>query len=238
MVKKVLIDERGKKFFWERGDFHTQFGYVKEKDIKNKKIVETHLGKKFYVVEPKFIDLIKKIKRGPQIPMPKDIAIIIYYSSIDKNSIVVDAGTGCGFLAISLARFVKKVVSYEVNKHYIKIARENIKLFNAKNVKIKNKNIEEGIDEKNVDLVVLDLPEPWKVLDHAQKALKSGAFLVCYLPTIVQVMKLVEYAKRRNFIVTKVLEILERGWFVEEKKVRPKNKIIGHSAFIVFSRRI
>jgi tRNA (adenine57-N1/adenine58-N1)-methyltransferase len=108
-----------------------------------------------------------------------------------------------------------------------------------KNVKIKNKDIYESIDEKNIDLVVLDVPEPWKAIGSAKKALKTGGFLVSYSPSIPQSIDFVnEINKDKDFVHVKTSEIIEREWEIDGRKVRPRSQAIGHSGFISFTRRI
>jgi len=231
---KVIIDVKGDKYYWEKGDLHTSFGVVKEKDIKNG-IVKSHLNKEFIVFDGSFIDKLNKIKRGPAIMLPKDIGLILSYTGINSKSKIVDAGSGCGVLAGFLGNISDNVVSYERNEDFFNLAKKNLEFLDIK-VKLKNKDIYEGIDEKNLDLITLDLTEPWEALEHAKKSLKSGGFLVCYLPNINQVEELVK--KSNGFYVEKVLENIEREWIVDEKRLRPRNMILGHTGWLVFLRRI
>lgn len=168
--------------------------------------------------------------------IPKDIGIIIANTGINKDSIVLDAGTGCGVLASFLAKLVKKAITYEKNEGFYNLSKKNFEFLNIKNIEQKNADIYEGISEKDLDLIVLDLPEPWRVLDHASKALKSGCFLVSYLPTITQVKSVVEQSK--SFFHHKTIEILEREWHIDGERVRPKNQMLGHTGFLVFLRKI
>ena len=109
----------------------------------------------------------------------------------------------------------------------------------SEHIKIKNKNIYDGISEKNVDLIVLDLPEPWKAIEAAKISLKVGGFLVSYSPTIPQTNDFVnEINKNENFVHIKTSEIIEREWDIDERKVRPRSQAIGHSGFISFVRKI
>ncbi len=231
---KIIIDNKGNKYYWEKGDLHTSFGVIKEKDIKNG-IVKSHLDKEFIVFDGFFIDKIDKIKRGPAVMLPKDIGLILSYTGINPKSKVVDAGSGCGVLAAFLGNISDDVTSYERNKDFFNLAKKNLEFLNI-TVKLKNRDIYEGIEERDLDLITLDLNEPWKVLEHAKKSLKSGGFLVCYLPNINQVEKLVKEAK--NFYTEMVLENIEREWIVDEKRLRPRNMIIGHTGFLVFLRKI
>lgn len=238
-ITKVLMTKEGEMFFWKKNDLHTRYGFVRESTLKKaKRVVETNLKKKFFVMEPNFTDLVRKMKREPQMPLLKDVAIIIAYSGIGKESKVVDAGTGSGLLAASMGRVASNVVSYEKNPRFAELAKENMEFLGISNVKIKNKDIEEGIKERNLDLITLDLPEPWRLLNHAEKSLKQGGFLVTYLPTISQVSRFVEEAIKYSFIIIKTIEIMERGWHVEGVKLRPKTQMIGHTAFLTFARRV
>ena len=235
MITKVIIDPKGEIHYYKKEDFHTHFGVIREKDIKNG-IVKSNLDKEFLIFDANFIDNIHKIKRGPAIAHYKDIGLIITTTGIGVKSKVVDAGSGCANLASYLARIGCDVTTYEINPEFYEIAKENLENLKLK-VKIKNQDIYQGINEKNLDLVNLDLLEPWKVLDHAHKSLKSGGFLTAYLPTITQVIELFKNINSR-FYVWKVSEVLEREWYVEGLKVRPKNQMLSHTAFLVFLRKI
>lgn len=188
-------------------------------------------------MEDDFLEKIRNIKRGPAITLQKDIGLILTNTNINRNSLVVDAGTGSGYLASFLARYVKKVVSYEVNKEFYKIAKKNFEYLKIKNITLKNKDITNGINERNVDLITLDLSTPWLVLKEAKKALKANGYLAAYLPNITQVTKIVE-SLGRDFKLIKVSEVIEREWHIEGRRVRPKNIIIGHSAFLVFIKKV
>jgi len=242
-IKKILITKEGKKFYVKdpSSDLHTQFGLIKKEDLikgVGEKVI-SNTNKKFTIIEPNFMDIFKKIKRDAQIIPLKDVGTIISETGINSNSKVVDSGSGSGALSCLLANLVKEVTTYEIREDFVKIVEHNIELLGLKNIKIKNKDVYQGIDEKNVDLVTLDLPEPWKALDSASSALKVGGFLVSYSPSIPQVMDMVSsIIKREEFIHIKTIEIIEREWEVNERKVRPKSKILGHSGFLSISRRI
>jgi tRNA (adenine57-N1/adenine58-N1)-methyltransferase len=243
MAGKILMNKQGKRFLIKDldKDMHTQFGFFNKKDFKKKSgsKIKSNTKNEFTVFEPFFIDLYKKIKRGAQIIPLKDIGLIVSETGVNNESKVVDAGSGSGALACFLANFVKEVVSYEIRDDFIKIVKNNIEFLNLKNIKVKKKDVYEKIDEKEVDLIVLDLPEPWKASDNAKKALKAGGFLVSYSPTIPQVMDFVnDIRKNKDFAYIKTSEIIEREWDVDDRKVRPRSQAIGHSGFITFARKI
>ena len=241
-MSKVLMNKSGKKFLVRDtgNDMHTQFGYFDKKDLKAKSgKIRTNTGNEFAIFSPFFVDLHRKIKTGAQIIPLKDIGLIVSETGINNKSKVVDAGAGSGALACFLANIAKEVTTYEIREDFIEIVKNNIKFLGLKNIKIKNKNIYDGIDETNVDLVVLDLPEPWKAIGSAEKSLKAGGFLVSYSPTIPQVMDFANEARKNdNLVYLKTSEIIEREWEVEERKVRPKSQAMGHSGFLSFARKI
>jgi len=240
MYQKILINKDRKYYVKDiTKDFHCQDGYFSKKDLKktNKKI-KTSIKKEFTIINPTFTDIYNRLKRGPQIMTRKDIGIIIAETGIGKDSKVVDAGGGTGALSLMLANIVKKVTTYELREDFTKIVKYNIKLFGFKNITVKNKDINQ-ITEKNLDLVTLDLPEPWKPVDKIAKALKPGAFLVSYNPNLDQVKKFINsIEKSKEFIYLKTLEIIKRGWEIDKKRLRPKNFRIGHTGFLTFVRKI
>ena len=236
-IKKVIIND-DKKIYWREKDLHTQYGYIKENTLKKVKTgkIKTHLGKELLVLDALFNDNLEKIHRGPAIILPKDIGLILSLTSIDKNSIVLDAGTGCGVLAMFLARFCKRVYSYERNPDFLKIAKQNLKEMEIKNIVLKEEDVYDSINENNLDLIVLDLPEPWRALKNVKKALKQSHYLVCYLPTINQVSELIENSN--GFYHERIVELIYREWQSDITKLRPKSQMIGHTGFLVFLRNL
>ncbi|MBW2982411.1 methyltransferase domain-containing protein [Candidatus Woesearchaeota archaeon] len=242
MIKKILINKDGRKFYVSNldKDFHTQFGFINKKNLKKKKgIVKTNTKKEFFIFDAGFSDRFRKIKRGAQIITLKDAGSIIAETGINKTSKVLDAGGGSGALSCVLANIAKQIITYEINKNFIKIIKENIKNLDLKNIVVKNKDITKGISDKNLDLIVLDLLNPEKVINHAAKALKSGGFLVVYLPSITQVVSFVKKInKSKNFILIKIIENIQREWKIENKIARPEFRMLGHTGFLTFVRRV
>lgn len=235
MIKKIFIDQEGTRHYWSKWDLHTSFGVIKEKDILDGGTT-SHLGKKFTCFDATFVDRLERIKRGPATLTLKDVGEIIAHCGIGRDTKIVDAGTGTGTLALMLARISENVMSYERNKETCEIAQENARMLDVK-IEIKNRDITEGIDENDVDVITLDLLNPENVLEHARKSLRSGGFLVAYLPNINQVQHFVLEAQKISFIQESVVECIEREWIVEEKRLRPKNQMLGHTGFLVFLRK-
>lgn len=237
MIKKILIDDKGNKYYWSSGDLHTSLGKVKEADIKKGEKVASHLGKEFLVLDATFLDKTERIERGPAVISRKDIGNIIVTTGINKDSKIVDIGTGSGMLALYLANISSSVTSYEKNKQFYETAKKNAEKLDIK-ITIKNRDALEGIDEKDLDVITIDLKEPWLFLPYAAKAIKSGGFCVAYVPHIHQVQELYKEAIKHQFYVAKVSETIEREWVIDELKSRPQSTGILHTGFLAFLRRI
>jgi len=171
--------------------FHTHKGFIKFDDLIDKEygsIIVSSLGFEFVALKPLLRDYIMKSARQTQINYPKDIALIVMFSGIGPGSQVVEAGTGTGALTMSLAFYVKpngRVYSYEIRNEFIKVAEKNLERARLREyAEIKNKDITVGIDEADVDAVILDMAVPWLVVPHAYAALKPSGTIVSFSPTI------------------------------------------------------
>jgi len=241
-MAKMLITSDNRKFIVkdETKDLHTNYGMIAANDIKKAKpgkIVKSNTGQEFTVAEPSFIDSYRRIKRGAQIIPLKDIGLIITEIGLNKDSVVIEAGSGSGALGCFLAKICKKVYSYEIRQDFYELVKKNIEYLELKNLILKNKDAKLGFDEKDADVVILDLPDPWELLTQAKKSLKVGGFIVSYSPTIPQVGDFVDKLDS-DFVYLKTSEIIEREWEVSKRKIRPKSQAIGHSGFLSFARRV
>jgi tRNA (adenine57-N1/adenine58-N1)-methyltransferase len=239
-IKKILMTKDGKKFYVKdtTKDYHSQFGVVKAADLKKKR-VKTNTGKEMYCYKPSFNDIYRKIRRGAQIIPLKDVSTIMAEAAITNKSIVVDAGVGSGALSLFMALHAKHVYSYEIRDDHLEISEHNKKMLGIKNCTIEKHSIYDGIKIRNVDAITLDVPEPWLVVDHADKALKQGGYLISYSPCIPQTADFVNAIhEHKNFIHLKTIEVGEKEWEVEGRKVRPKTRAIGHSGFISVCRKV
>ncbi len=242
----VLLFAEDESYLVEVSDkkISVKSGLINLKELLKKKYgeeIKTHIGKKFSVVKPNIKDILeKRIKRMPQIIMPKDVSLILAHTGVSSGSLVIDAGTGSGFLSIFLANYIKpgKVVTYEKEKRFVKVAKENIKLSGlSKFIKLKTKNVMKGFDEKNADLVTLDLNHAEKVIKHAYNSLKFGGWLAVYSPYVEQITSVVKEIRKKNFSNPKIVENIVREWQVENY-TRPKTVGLLHTGFLTFARKV
>jgi len=247
--KVLLVDPRGKRYIVEvkKGEFHTDLGKINLEELIEKEfgsIIESHKGYKFKILKPRIVDYLAKMKRGPQIIHPKDAAQIVALAGISPGDFIIEAGVGSGALTLILANIVGKegrIISYEIREDFAKLAWRNIVWAGFDDrVQIKLKNIYEGIDERNVDHIILDLPKPENVVEHAIEALKPGGFFVAYTPCINQVQRLYRKLEefKEHFKKPFTIECLVREQEVKEECIRPKTRMIAHTGYITFVRRL
>jgi len=224
--------------------FHTHKGYVKLDELIGMDFgmtVQSSLGAEFVALEPSLSDYIMKSSRKTQITYPKDAALIVMFSGISCGSRVVEAGTGTGALTTALAHYIKpegRVYSYEIREEFQKVAEKNLSRAEvAKFVELKSGDVTLGIEERNVDAVVLDLATPWLVVPHARAALRASGILVSFSPTIDQIVKTVEALNEHDFVSIETVECLMRGMQVERGKTRPQTLMTGHTGYITQARK-
>lgn len=242
MIKKgeqVLLMGQKSYLVKAEGRFSTEFGEFDLSKLVRRRfgtLIKTHLGREFVAVEPRICDMLRKIKRMPQVVMPKDAGMIAGITGLSKKDRVVDAGTGSGALTIFLAGIAKKVYTYERRSEFADVARRNFEKCGLENVVLKVKDVELGIDEKDVDLVTLDMGSPERVVMAAYKALKPGGFLVVYSPVVEQVQRV--YDAMEGFTDVSTIECIKREWEIGSNKTRPRTRMLGHTAFLTFARKL
>ena len=183
-------------------------------------------------------DFLNKAKRGPQVILPKDAGLIVSVTGCSPGWKVVDAGTGSGFLSIFLGNLGCNVYTYEKEKKFYEVAKNNIKKSGVKSIRMKNADITKGIKEKNVDMITLDMKNPEKVIKHAYKSLKPGGWLVIYSLHIEQIQKVWKELRKYDFGKVEVLENLKREWQIEGLTfTRPKTQMLAHTGFLTFIRK-
>lgn len=205
-------------------------------------------GKKMLALRPTFGDYVLKMPRGAQVLYPKDLALMPMWADVYPGARVFEAGTGSGALTMALLRAVGPaglVVTYEMREEFARTALNNIHRYMGPvpNLVPLRKNAYEGIelleDGLPFDRVVLDLPEPWQVIPHAAKALRSGGIYLSFVPTVPQITQTVDALERATvFGMIHTFETLLRTWSVQGRSVRPDHRMVAHSGFITVARKI
>jgi tRNA (adenine57-N1/adenine58-N1)-methyltransferase catalytic subunit len=192
---------------------------------------------------PSLAQYVLKMPRGAQVIYPKDLGAIVMAADIFPGAVVLEAGTGSGALTMALLRAVGaegRVISEEIREDFARRAAANIRRFMGEtpNLEIRVRDLYESIDVDDVDRIVLDLPEPWRIVDGIAKALRPGGYVASYLPTVLQVKQLVDTLSRQGeFALVETVEILERHWHVADLSIRPEHRMVAHTGFLTVARK-
>ncbi len=224
--------------------FHTHKGYIQLGDLIGKEYgtrIASSMDIEFVALKPNIRDYIFKTNRRTQISYPKDISLIIMFSGIGPGSRVVEAGTGTGALTSAIAHYIKpagRVYTYDIRQEFQKNAEKNLERAGLlEYVELKEGDVTEGIEEKDLDAVILDMATPWLVVPHAYPALKGSGVLVSFSPTIDQVVKAVEALTDYGFVGIETVETLMRFMQVVRGKTRPQTVMTGHTGYLTFARK-
>ena len=206
--------------------------------------VETPSGERLLVLRPTYAQLIPSLPRQAQPIYPKDVGPILLWGDIAAGMHVVEVGTGPGALTLALLRAVGpngRLASYEIRDDFARMAQENVARFHgeAANWTLHTADAFAGIVERDVDRMVVDLAEPWLLLDVAAGALRPGAVVTAFVPTALQVKQAVDgFRAHGAYGAVETLETLVRFWHVRDRSVRPEHRMVAHTGFIVFARRL
>lgn len=226
------------------GQFHTHAGMIAHDTIigaDDGAAVRTTKGARLVAVRPTLSEYILEMPRGAQVIYPKDIGPILMLADVHPGARILESGIGSGALTTALLRAVGPtghVTGYEIRADFAERAVRNVHGFLGSEVPldVHVRDVYEGIDERDLDRVVLDLPEPWRAVKHAVEALRPGGILVAYLPTILQVGRLREELAISPFGMVESLEVLQRGWHVEGQSIRPDHRMVAHTGFLTHAR--
>lgn len=202
--------------------------------------VSTTKGQRFRVFRPTLTDYVLSMPRGAQVIYPKDLGPMLLLADIGPGMRVLESGVGSGALSMTMLRAGALIVGYELREDFAARALKNVRTFLGEEAvsryEVELRDCYQGIDERDLDRIVLDLPEPWSVAPHAEKALRPGGILVSYSPSITQVMKLNDALRRSSFGEISTTEVLNRTWHLDGPSVRPDHRMVAHTGFLVRAR--
>ena len=223
---------------------HTHAGYIEVEEVIGKEYgqsVMTNTNQEIYLLYPRLNDFIFKSKRATQILYPKDMAIIASWTDLSNGKKVVEAGTGSGSLSCFIANLIRpegRLYTYDVREESHEIAKKNIeKAGLSEFVTLKIKDAKLGLEEKDMDVAILDLGDPWTLIKTMKGCLRPGGILASVSPTINQVEKVVIELQNEGFLEIETLEILMREMEVREGKTRPAMRMVGHTTYLTFARK-
>lgn len=241
-----LVGLRHKRFIVSMqagSEFQTHRGVLKHDDLIGKpwgSQVFSHNGSPFFLLQPPLGDLISHLPRNSQILYPKDIGYILVNMGIGEGQKVLEAGTGSGSMTCALTFSVGSsghVFSYDVREDMQKTARKNIeRLGLSDRVTFRLRDIVEGFDETNMDAFFLDVVNPYDYIGQVRAALKPGGFFGCIVPTVNQVTRLLDELRKNDFAFLEVVEILLRFYKPEPQRLRPVDRMVAHTGFLIFAR--
>jgi tRNA (adenine57-N1/adenine58-N1)-methyltransferase len=243
--KVLLIDAKSRRYLVtlrEGGQFHTHAGVTPHDSIigsPDGSTIRSPTGTRYLALRPTLADFVLSMPRGAQVIYPKDLGPLLIMADIFPGAQVLEAGVGSGALSMTLLRAGADVVGYELREDFAAKAKANVDSFlgEGQPYRVELRDVYEGIDETGLDRILLDLPEPWRVVKHATSALRPGGILVSYLPSIVQVSQLRDALDAAGFVLPETVEVLQRGWHVEGLAVRPDHRMVAHTGFLTSARR-
>ncbi|MFM8663215.1 MAG: tRNA (adenine-N1)-methyltransferase [Acidimicrobiaceae bacterium] len=243
--KVLLIDAKKRRYLFTLktdGEFHTHSGFLSHSEVVGSQegsVLRSTKGAEFIVLRPTLEDFVIQMPRGAQVIYPKDLAPICMMADIYPGAKVFESGLGSGALSMTRLRYGAIIDGYEIREDFANRAQTNVREFlgadSLSRYRVSVKDVYAGIDEVEFDRMVLDLPEPWQVVPHAEKSLRRGAILVAYSPSITQAVKTRE-TLGEGWLDHRTLEVLHRTWHIEGTSVRPDHRMVAHTGFLTSAR--
>lgn len=242
----VLIDDRGKRYLVS---LDSQMVRVEGLGVFDTAKLLANLGHKILVGKRSVLalpasrrDRMAGLERGPQTIGTKDAAAILFWADISPDATVVEAGTGSGWLTVALAIAVGprgRVITYERRRDFSSLAGENLRRAGViDRVEIRVADIRSGIPERDLDAVVLDIPDPWTVAEVAWDALRIGGSIASFSPNVEQVREMVAALARPPYVDLHTIEVIERELEVRDTGTRPSHAPLGHTGYVTVARKV
>jgi tRNA (adenine57-N1/adenine58-N1)-methyltransferase len=242
----LLIDTKKRRYLITLSagkEFHSHSGIVGHDAVigaEEGTTFRSSHGMYYTVIRPTLADFVFKMPRGAQVIYPKDIGPILMLADIFPGARVLESGIGSGALSMAMLRAGADIVGYELREDFASRAVKNVSGFLGEaaleRYRVELRDCYDGIDETDLDRVVLDLPEPWQVVKHAARALHPGGILLAYTPQITQAVQLRETMEDSPFGMAETVEVLNRSWHIEGQSVRPDHRMVAHTGFLTSAR--
>jgi tRNA (adenine57-N1/adenine58-N1)-methyltransferase len=242
----LLIDVKKRRYLITLeagGEFHTHSGVLAHDDLLGAvegSSFRSSRGSAMLAIRPTLADFVLKMPRGAQVIYPKDLGPILMLADIFPGARVLESGVGSGALSMTLVRAGAVVHGYELREDFANRAVKNVGTFLGEQAleryTVEQRDVYQGIDEVDLDRVILDLPEPWQAVKHAARAMHRGGVLVAYTPQITQAVQLREELAGQGFGMVDTIEVLNRGWHIEGQSVRPDHRMVAHTGFLTSAR--
>ena len=245
--KALLLDSKKRRDLLDLaddGEFHSHAGFVAHRDLIGQRegtVVRSTKGSEYIALRPTLEDFVVEMPRGAQVIYPKDLGPICMLADIGPDTRVFETGIGSGALSMTMLRYGADIVGYELREDFANRAKKNVTSFLGEaaldRYDVHIEDSYDGIDPAlgPFDRVVLDLPEPWTVVPHAEGVLQAGGLLCAYTPSITQAVQVRE-ALKGKWIDARTIEVLHRGWHIDGQAVRPDHRMVAHTAFLSVAR--
>lgn len=242
----LLVDRKKRRYLIDLkadGEFHCHAGVLSHDELigaDEGTFVRSTKGMTFVALRPTITDFVLKMPRGAQVIYPKDLGAILILADIFPGARVLESGIGSGALSSALLRAGAEIIGYEIREDFLARAIANVERFLGPQVFERYDtqvcDVYDGIAASDLDRVVLDLPEPWQVVPHAETALCPGGIFVAYTPGMMQVAQLHERLEDSRFGMVETMEVLNRGWHIANRSVRPDHRMVAHTGFLTSAR--
>lgn len=245
--KALFIDSKQRRYLVTlnvEGEFHSHSGFIPHTRVIGSApgvTLESTKGSKYIVLRPTLEDFVVEMPRGAQVIYPKDLAPMCMIGDIHPGVRVFETGIGSGALSMTMLRWGARITGYELREDFLNRARSNVRSFlgedSLERYDVSIGDSYDAMPELEFDRVMLDLPEPWRVVPHAEDRLVRGGLIVAYTPSITQAVQMRE-ALGRKWVDQRTLEVLHRTWHIEGMSVRPDHRMVAHTAFLTVARYI
>ena len=236
----------------EKGELHTHHGVLRHEQLVGQpdgSVVANSSGHEYLALRPLLRDFVMSMPRGAAIVYPKDAAQIIAEADVFPGAVVVEAGVGSGALSLWLLRAMGaegRLVSFERRPEFAEVAQANVETYLGErpaNWEVVVGDLVEALPDAvapgSIDRVVLDMLAPWECMDVVADALTPGGVVLCYVATATQLSRVAEYIRNTGlFTDPEASETMVRGWHVEGLAVRPDHRMVAHTGFLLWARRL